>query len=69
MASSPVTREALPGVVSQPPSRAEIRAARSFSPTTLGARKFSPTKPERLAPSWSFLRGMSAVCGILMPSG
>ena len=36
----------------------------SFSSTTARVRKFSWTKVPRLAPIWSFLRGMIAVCGI-----
>ena len=35
----------------------------------LRVRKFSWTKVPRLAPIWSFLRGMIAVCGIGSPSG
>ena len=32
-------------------------------------RKFSPTNSSRLRPIISFLRGMSAVCGMGRPSG
>src|SRR3954452_1995368 len=41
----------------------------SFSSTTARVRKFSWTKVPRLAPIWSFLRGMIAVCGIGSPMG
>ena len=38
-------------------------------PTTVAVRKFCCTNSPRLAPIWSFFRGMIAVCGIGIPSG
>ncbi len=37
--------------------------------TTSEERKFSPTNSPRDTPSWSFLVGMIAVCGMGRPSG
>lgn len=67
--SSSVTRSAFFGSASQPPSRLPMPTERSRRRTTSAERKFSPTKSPRLCPSWSFLVGMIAVCGIGSPIG
>ena len=54
---------------SHSPARSGMRAPRTFSLTISGSRKFSPTNPPSEVPSWSFLRRMSAVCGMGMPRG
>ena len=67
--SSAVTRSACSGSASQAPSRLPMPTARSRCRTTSSERKFSPTNSPRETPSWSFLVGMIAVCGMGRPSG
>jgi hypothetical protein len=68
-AASPASRSARPGAARKPPSRPGTSIVISFSSTTARVRKFSCTKVPRLAPIWSFFRGMIAVCGIGNRSG
>ena len=63
--ASPATRSAWSGSDSHLPSRPAISASRSLVSTTAADRKFSRTKLPRPSPSWSFLRLMIAVWGIL----
>lgn len=69
VASSAVTRSVFSGRVSQVPARRERPSERSLPRTTSSARKLSPTKSPRDWPSWSFLVGMMAVCGMGRPRG
>ncbi len=68
-AASPASRCARPGAARKSPSRPGTSTVASLSSTTARVRKFSWTKVPRLAPIWSFLRGMIAVCGIGIRSG
>ena len=67
--ASVATRAACRGSESHLPTRPPISASRNLASTMSGDMKFSRTKVPSPSPSWSFLRGMIAVCGILSPRG
>ena len=63
-ATSSETRWALSGCDNQAPSRGATSTALMRARTDDSCKKLSPTKVDRLSPSWSFLRSMIAVCGM-----
>ena len=68
-AASSTTRRALSGSESQVASRAEGVAAAIRSRMIASWRKFSPTNSWSPLPRSSLRRGISAVCGMGIPSG
>jgi hypothetical protein len=68
-APSSTMRWTRPGAAIQWPTRSAGPAAAMRSRMTSSRRKFSATKSCRLAASWSFFFGISAVCGIGRPIG
>ena len=69
VAISRAVRAAFSSRRSQPPAASATFSPSTFSWATSESRKFSCTNSVSAAPSWSFFRGIRAVCGTGTPIG